>query len=73
MDESRRRLAHLRDDPRVALTVLGKDDWSRHVSLTGRVASLEDRDRQLARVGRSAALDRLTASPPSPGAVRERS
>jgi PPOX class probable F420-dependent enzyme len=41
MDESRRRLAHLRDDPRVALTVLGKDDWSRHVSLTGRVASLE--------------------------------
>jgi PPOX class probable F420-dependent enzyme len=41
MDESRARLAHLRDDPRVALTVLGKDDWSRHVSLSGRVASLE--------------------------------
>ena len=41
MDESRRRLAHLRDDPRVSLTVLGKDDWSRHVSLTGRVASLD--------------------------------
>ena len=41
MDESRARLAHLRDDPRVSLTVLGKDDWSRHVSMSGRVASLE--------------------------------
>jgi PPOX class probable F420-dependent enzyme len=41
MDESRARLAHLREDPRVSLTVLGKDDWSRHVSLSGRVASLE--------------------------------
>jgi PPOX class probable F420-dependent enzyme len=41
MDESRTRLAHLRNDPRVALTVLGADDWSRHVSLTGRVISLE--------------------------------
>jgi PPOX class probable F420-dependent enzyme len=41
MDASRRRLAHLRSDPRVSLTVLGKDDWSRHVSLSGRVASLE--------------------------------
>ena len=41
MDESRTRLTHLRHDPRVSLTVLGKDDWSRHVSLTGRVASLE--------------------------------
>jgi len=41
MDASRRRLEHLRKDPRVSLTVLGKDDWSRHVSLSGRVASLE--------------------------------
>jgi hypothetical protein len=41
MDESRTRLAHLRSDSRVALTVLGNDDWSRHVSLTGRVISLE--------------------------------
>ena len=31
--------------PRVALTVLDEDDWSRHISLLGRVASLaEDRD-----------------------------
>lgn len=41
MDEGRKRLAHLRNDPRVSLTVLGKDDWSRHVSLSGRVAALE--------------------------------
>ena len=41
MDETRTRLAHLRNDPRASLTVLGKDDWSRHVSLSGRVASLE--------------------------------
>ncbi|MGZ4187867.1 MAG: PPOX class F420-dependent oxidoreductase [Solirubrobacteraceae bacterium] len=41
MDASRRRLHHLRNDPRVSLTVLGNDDWSRHVSLSGRVASLE--------------------------------
>jgi PPOX class probable F420-dependent enzyme len=41
MDEGRKRLEHLRRDSRVSLTVLGKDDWSRHVSLSGRVASLE--------------------------------
>ena len=41
MDEGRKRLSYLRNDPRVSLTVLGKDDWSRHVSLSGRVAVLE--------------------------------
>jgi PPOX class probable F420-dependent enzyme len=41
MDAGRKRLAHLREDPRVSLTVLGKDDWSRHVSLSGRVVSLQ--------------------------------
>ena len=41
MDAGRKRLSHLREDPRVSLTVLGKDDWSRHVSLSGRVASLQ--------------------------------
>jgi PPOX class probable F420-dependent enzyme len=41
MDAGRKRLAHLREDPRVSLTVLGKDDWSRHVSLSGRVVSFE--------------------------------
>lgn len=42
MDESRARLDHLRADPLVSLTVLAADDWYRHVSLTGRVVSLEE-------------------------------
>jgi len=41
MDESRRRLKHLREDPRVSLTVLGEDEWYRHVTLRGRVASID--------------------------------
>ena len=45
MDEGRKRLEHLRRDPRVSLTVLGKDDWYHQVSLRGRVVSIEeDRD-----------------------------
>jgi PPOX class probable F420-dependent enzyme len=42
MDEGRKRLEYLRRDPRVSLTVLGKDDWYHHVSLRGRVVSIED-------------------------------
>jgi PPOX class probable F420-dependent enzyme len=43
MDESRVRLGHLRRDPRVSLTVLGRaDGWYRHVTLAGLVESLED-------------------------------
>jgi PPOX class probable F420-dependent enzyme len=42
MGEGRKRLAWLRRDPRVSLTVLGKDDWYHHVSLRGRVVSLEE-------------------------------
>jgi PPOX class probable F420-dependent enzyme len=41
MDESRKRLDHLRADPRVSLTVLADDGWYRHVTLVGRVVSLE--------------------------------
>jgi PPOX class probable F420-dependent enzyme len=41
MDESRRRLEHLRSDPRVSITVLGKDQWYRHVTLQGRATSIE--------------------------------
>lgn len=41
MDEGRKRLGHLRRDPRVSMTVLGRDDWYRHVTLRGRVISLE--------------------------------
>jgi PPOX class probable F420-dependent enzyme len=42
MDESRVRLRHLRRDPRLSLTVLGKDTWYSHVSLLGSVVRLED-------------------------------
>jgi PPOX class probable F420-dependent enzyme len=42
MDESRRRLAYLRADPRVTLTVLAADDWYTHVSIQGRVGQLAD-------------------------------
>jgi PPOX class probable F420-dependent enzyme len=45
MDQGRKRLEHMRRDPRVSLTVLGKDDWYHQVSLRGRVVSIEeDRD-----------------------------
>jgi PPOX class probable F420-dependent enzyme len=42
MDEGRARLEYLRRDPRVSVTALAGDDWYRHVSVRGRVASLED-------------------------------
>jgi PPOX class probable F420-dependent enzyme len=41
LDAGRARLKHIRQDPRVALTVLG-DDWYTHVSVQGRVVSLVD-------------------------------
>ena len=41
MESTRLRLQHMRHDPRVALTALG-EDWYRHVSLLGRVVSIED-------------------------------
>jgi PPOX class probable F420-dependent enzyme len=44
MDASRARLEHLREDPRVALTVLDGDNWYVHVSLRGRVVALERDD-----------------------------
>jgi PPOX class probable F420-dependent enzyme len=42
MDASRRRLEHLRADPRVSLTIMDVADWGSHVSLQGRVAELRD-------------------------------
>ena len=60
MDASRVRLGHLRRDPRAALTVLGADDWYRHVSLIGRVVSIED-DTDLADIDRLAV--RYTGNP----------
>ncbi|GGY99726.1 PPOX class F420-dependent oxidoreductase [Streptomyces poonensis] len=45
MDEGRKRLDHLRKDPRITLTVLDDGDWYTHVTLMGRVAEMhEDRD-----------------------------
>src|ERR671926_1639029 len=41
MEVTRLRLAHMRRDPRVALTALA-DSWYRHVSVLGRVVSVED-------------------------------
>lgn len=41
MDESRKRLNWLRQDPRVALTVLDGERWYRAISLRGRAASLD--------------------------------
>jgi PPOX class probable F420-dependent enzyme len=42
MDESRKRLEYIRQDPRVSITVLGADDWYHHVTLRGRVVTIED-------------------------------
>ena len=42
MDEGRKRLEHLRKDPRVSLTVLDEAGWYTHVSLLGRVVEMCD-------------------------------
>ena len=42
MDAGRRRLEHLRADPRVSLTVMNTANWGTHVSLQGRVAEWVD-------------------------------
>lgn len=51
MDEGRQRLAHLRDDARVSLTVTASDNWTTHVSLIGRVTEMYD-DEGLADIDR---------------------
>ncbi|HET9828164.1 MAG TPA: PPOX class F420-dependent oxidoreductase [Nocardioidaceae bacterium] len=40
MDEGRRRLDYLRNDPRVSLTALDEHSWYTHVSVQGRVVQL---------------------------------
>jgi len=42
MDESRRRLEHMRANPHVSLTVMELANWGSHVSLQGRVVSIEE-------------------------------
>jgi PPOX class probable F420-dependent enzyme len=45
MDEGRKRLEHMRADPRVSLDVLDESSWYNHVSIIGRVAEIyEDAD-----------------------------
>jgi len=51
MDESRLRLHYLRENPAVALTVLGEDSWYAQVTLLGRVVSIEE-DPELADIDR---------------------
>jgi PPOX class probable F420-dependent enzyme len=53
MDEGRQRLQHLRADPRASITVLGENAWYRHVTLRGRVASI-DADARLEDIDRLA-------------------
>ncbi len=68
MDEGRKRLDHLRADPRVSLTVLDGDDWHSHVSLQGRVVELTD-DMELAEIDR---LSRHYSGRPYPNRERKR-
>lgn len=53
MDASRRRLGHMRANPRVALTMLDGDRWYTHVSLIGRVLEIRP-DPDLADIDRLA-------------------
>src|SRR4051812_26755403 len=41
MAATRKRLDYLRTDGRVSLTVLSEDSWYRHVTIMGRVASVQ--------------------------------
>lgn len=42
MDVARKRLDHLRKDPRVSLTVIDDNDWYTHVTVIGRVTEVYD-------------------------------
>ncbi|MEU9482657.1 PPOX class F420-dependent oxidoreductase [Streptomyces decoyicus] len=53
MDEGRKRLKHLRNDPRVSLTVLDEGNWYTHLSLIGHIAEIRD-DEELADIDRLA-------------------
>jgi PPOX class probable F420-dependent enzyme len=44
MDEGRKRLEYLRQNPRVSLTVLDGDKWYRHITLHGRITLVDDSD-----------------------------
>jgi PPOX class probable F420-dependent enzyme len=42
MDEGRKRLEYMRNDPRVALDVLDESDWYTHLAITGHVDQWRD-------------------------------
>ena len=54
MDARRKRLEHLRDNPRVSLSAMDPDDWFTHISILGRVTELVDDEglRDIDRVAR---------------------
>jgi PPOX class probable F420-dependent enzyme len=60
MDASRLRLRFMRRDPRVSLTALDEASWYTHVSVLGRVVSIED-DSDLSGIDRLAT--RYTGKP----------
>lgn len=54
LDSARTRLSHLRHDGRVALSAMDPADWYTHLSLQGRVVSVDD-DTHLADIDRISA------------------
>lgn len=44
LDAGRKRLEHIRANPRISLTVLDGDSWYRHISLQGGVSTQPDPD-----------------------------
>lgn len=44
LDAERKRLEHIRANPRISLTVLDGDSWYRHVSMQGTVTTQPDPD-----------------------------
>ena len=44
LDGERKRLDHMRADPRVSLTVLDSESWYRHISVQGTVTLSPDED-----------------------------
>jgi len=67
LDAARTRLAHMRRDPRVSLTVIDGENWYRHVSLQGTVTLSDDPD--LADIDR---LSRHYGGSPYPNRERPR-
>jgi PPOX class probable F420-dependent enzyme len=67
MDEGRKRLEYLRQNPRVSITVLDGDSWYRHISLQGTVTLQADTD--LADIDR---LSRHYSDKPYPNRERPR-